>query len=390
MAASSKVSDIAIKLCEIESCQRASATFCHHCKKDVCRRHFNEHADQLVQELNPLADSVNKLREKINSFGIKEYNQKELDKLVQWRDEAVNNINDLYELKKRKLDLLFQDNEEIFLQQTARHMEVINKLTNETANFVEESDVTFEQLLILKRQLHVLEDGINETHSRVVYCDIKPLLIDYTLVLLHSATNNYMRGGTLLCADYQMRLNDFYGNARQKWELIYKGTKDGFCTKDFHRCSDNKGPTMTIIQTKNNNYLFGGYTEIPWDCDGYYKHDPAAFIFSLTNAHAIQPTKFFKKRINTFSVSHGTDRGPHFGGLILGEKHFCDFRISDNAHNYKYSTSDFPAAYIDTTGKGETLFAGEKNFFVGEIEVYRRADESKDKSINKDEYKGDR
>ncbi|CAF1057647.1 unnamed protein product [Adineta steineri] len=384
MAASSKVSDIAIKLCEIESCQRASATLCHHCKKDVCRRHFNEHADQLVQELNPLADNVNKLREKISSFGIKEYKQKELDKLIQWRDEAINNINDLFELKKQKLNLLFQDNEEIFLQQTAGHLEVINKLTNETANFVEESDVTFEQLLILKQQLHALEDRISETHNRLVYCDIKPLLVDYNLVLLHSASNNYMRGGTLLCADYQMRLNDFYGNARQKWELIYKGTKDGFRGEDFHRCSDDKGPTMTIIQTKNNNYLFGGYVKISWGCDNKYKRDSTAFLFTLANAYAIQPTKFSKKFNGTFSVCHDDEIGPHFGGVVRDKEHFCDFQICSNAHKLKQSSSDFPAAYIDTTGKGETLFAGEKNFLVEEIEVYKLADESKDKSENND------
>ncbi|CAF1154722.1 unnamed protein product [Adineta steineri] len=385
MATSSKVTEIDIQPCEIESCQRTSATLCHHCKKNVCRRHFIEHADQLVQELNPLADSINKLREKINSFGIQEYKQKELEKLIRWHDEAINNINDLFELKKQKLDLLFQDNEEIFLQQTAGHLKVINRLTNETANFVEESDVTFEQLQILKQQLHVLEDFVKETHNRLVYCDIKPLLIDYNLVLLQSATNNYMRGGTLLCADYQMRLNDFYGNARQKWEMIYKGTKDSFREQDFHRCSDNKGPTITIIQTKNNNYLFGGYAEIHWDCDGYYKHDPAAFLFTLTNPFGIQPTKFFKNFNGTFALCHAKNRGPHFGGAIRDEKHFCDFLICDNAHKLKYSTSDFPTAYIDTTGKGETLFAGEKNFLVQEIEVYKRKDEDEDKAANENE-----
>ncbi|CAF0927909.1 unnamed protein product [Adineta steineri] len=385
MATSSKVTDIAIKPCEIENCQRTSATFCHHCKKDVCRRHFIEHADQLVQELNPLADSINKLREKISSYGIKEYKQKELDKLIRWHDEAINNINDLFELKKQKLDLLFQDNEEIFLQQTTGHLEGINKLMNETANFVEESDVTFEQLQILKQQLHALEDRISETHNRLVYCDIKPLLIDYTLILLHSATNNYMRGGTLLCADYQMRLNDFYGNARQKWELIYKGTKDGFCAKDFHRCSDNKGHTMTIIQTKNDNYLFGGYAEISWGCDNKYKHDPAAFVFTLTNPHGIQPTKFSKDFNKTFSVGHRENVGPHFGAVVRDGKHFCDFQICDNAHWLAGSTSDFPTAYIDTTGKGETLFAGEKNFLVQEIEVYKRKDEDEDKAANENE-----
>ncbi|CAF3778775.1 unnamed protein product, partial [Rotaria sordida] len=103
-----------------------------------------------------------------------------------------------------------------------------------------------------------------------------------------------MSGGTLLCADYQMKLNDFYGNATQKWQLIYKATKNGFDAEDFHRCADNKGPTMTVIQVGTGDYLFGGYAQISWGSDNKYKADPAAFIFTLTNPHGIQPTKFFK------------------------------------------------------------------------------------------------
>ncbi|CAF3069305.1 unnamed protein product, partial [Rotaria sp. Silwood2] len=76
-----------------------------------------------------------------------------------------------------------------------------------------------------------------------------------------------MHGGTLLCADYQMRLNDFYGNGKQKWELIYKATRDGFGGEDFHRSSDSEGPTMTIIQTVSGGYLFGGYAETSWTSD---------------------------------------------------------------------------------------------------------------------------
>jgi hypothetical protein len=121
LAASPAMTDIALKPCEIESCQRISATLCHHCNKNVCRRHFVEHADQLMQELNPLADSINELGETISSFCVKEYKEKVIDKLIQWRDQAIQNINDLYELTKQKLGLLLQDNEDVFLQRTTSY-----------------------------------------------------------------------------------------------------------------------------------------------------------------------------------------------------------------------------------------------------------------------------
>ncbi len=373
----SEASDHVLKPCEIKSCQRISATLCHHCNKNVCRRHFDDHADQLLQELNPLGDSLNELGQKINSFGVNEFKQQALNKLIQWRDESIRKINDLFGRKKRKLDLLLRDNEEIFLQQTTSHLEVLNTLKNETTAHVQEGDVTFEQLQILKQKLSALQKTVDQTHTRLVYCDIKPLMADYTLVLLHSTGNNYMRGGALLCADYQMRLNDFYGNAQQKWELIYKATRDGFRAEDFHRCCDNKGPTITVIQSKNDNYLFGGYAEISWTGDGYLKKDPAAFLFTLTNPHGIPPSKFSGNPVEGWSVAHVADGGPYFGGVVKDQNPLIDIGLVSNADK-RNSTCSFPSSYLDTTGIGETLFTGTKNFMVKEIEVYTRLVEADD------------
>ena len=389
-ATSSKASNVTLKPCEIENCQRISATLCHHCNKNVCRRHFDEHADQLMQELNVLVDSINELGQDISSFCVKEYKQKTFDKLIQWRDEAIQNINNLYELKRQKFELLVQDNEKVFSERKTRNSAVLHTLKNETTALVKEGDVTFEQLQILKRKLDALEDNVDQAHNRLVYCDIKPLLIDYALILLHSAGNNYMSGSTLLCADYQMKLNDFYGNAKQKWELIYKATRDGFRAEDFHRCCDSKGPTMTIIQSKNDNYLFGGYAQTSWDCDGYYGQDPVAFLFTLANPHNIQPTKFFRKSNERFCVGHSNKCGPCFGGAEKDEKKFDDIEISTNANQNRNSVCSFPSSYTDTTGMGEILFTGTKNFMVEEIEVFKRLDEmGEGDDDDKDEVDGD-
>lgn len=373
-AVPSTESDVALKVCEIESCQRISTTLCHHCNKNVCRRHFNEHADQLVQELNPLADFINKLGERITSFCLEEYKQTLLDKLTHWLDECIKSIHEFHDLKKNTLNRLFQDKEEVFAQRTPSHLKILETLKDYTTDLLKEEDVTFDQLKILKRRLSALEDDINKTHSWIG-CDPKPLLLDNGLLPIYSRVNSFMAPGTLLSIDNQTKLNEFYGTPKQTWELIYKAARDGFSGQDFHHCSDNKGPTMTIIQSKNDHYLFGGYAEISWTRCGVYKCDPAAFLFTLTNPHGIEPTKFFQKSDGKRSIGHAKADGPCFGGLVDDQKkHFRDIWICTNANNSETSTSDFPVSYIDTTDKGETLFTGAKNFMVEEIEVYKRLD----------------
>src|SRR3978361_1162137 len=69
-------------------------------------------------------------------------------------------------------------------------------------------------------------------------------------------------------------------------------SSDGFQAAKFHQRCDNKGPTLTIIRSHPNNYLFGGYTPLSWDSSNIYKNSPEGFIFTLTNPHGIPPTKY--------------------------------------------------------------------------------------------------
>jgi hypothetical protein len=121
---------------------------------------------------------------------------------------------------------------------------------------------------------------------------------------------------------------------------------------------------MTIIQS-NNNYLFGGYTSIPWTSDGSYKNDTTAFLFTLTNPHNIQPTKYLIKPANTGNaVRHYGSYGPTFG-------HGDDIQLADGSNSNNSSYTNFPHAYTDTTGQGNNTFTGARNFTTADIEVFQ-------------------
>ena len=50
------------------------------------------------------------------------------------------------------------------------------------------------------------------------------------------------------------------------YSLLYRASADGKAPDDFHRCCDNKGPTLVLI--KSGEYIFGGYTSQSWESPG--------------------------------------------------------------------------------------------------------------------------
>ena len=150
-----------------------------------------------------------------------------------------------------------------------------------------------------------------------------------------------------------------------KMELLYRSSRDGTKSQNFHEKCDNQGPTICLYKNEKG-YIFGGYASISWTNNGNgYKRAPDCFIFTLTNIHETEPTKF-KFKGTSDSVYHNYDHGAHFGGDI---KIFNDFSNQD-------SRSQFPDDYEDTLNKGKSIFTGDLNnnnyeFKVKEIEVFK-------------------
>jgi hypothetical protein len=165
--------------------------------------------------------------------------------------------------------------------------------------------------------------------------------------------------------EFSLKLLEWSGYKKMK--LLFRGTRDGMNVQSFHNKCDNNGETITLIQNDKGN-IFGGYASISWtNNSGNYFSAPDSFIFTLTNIYNTEPTKFNNKNDGK-EVCHNKDYGPLFG---VG----CDILISSdfvNGNNY----STFPSSYIDTLGKGKSIFTGntdnnkEKIKFI-EVEVFK-------------------
>ena len=134
---------------------------------------------------------------------------------------------------------------------------------------------------------------------------------------------------------------------------IYKASKDGATGGDFHRCCDNKGPTVTLIES-TNGYIFGGYITITWEGPSSWTqkgNDENAFVFSVNNKckYPIQD--------KSYVIYNQKDYGPNFGSndIYIKKSFFNDNSTSSTTQYYNFSPKNV---------------AGDTNFKVKELEVY--------------------
>ena len=66
-------------------------------------------------------------------------------------------------------------------------------------------------------------------------------------------------------AFYKSQLHEFLTPAvgsNPRWVLCYRASTHGWAGSTFHSRCDGKRDTVTIIKT--GQYVFGGYTDLPW------------------------------------------------------------------------------------------------------------------------------
>ncbi|PKC75333.1 hypothetical protein RhiirA1_528871 [Rhizophagus irregularis] len=51
------------------------------------------------------------------------------------------------------------------------------------------------------------------------------------------------------------------------FELLYRASRDGFSSTNFHNLCDNKGSTIIICKLKDNGTIIGGYNPNSWNCN---------------------------------------------------------------------------------------------------------------------------
>jgi hypothetical protein len=153
-----------------------------------------------------------------------------------------------------------------------------------------------------------------------------------------------------------------------KWSLLYRGTRDGFGSDDFHSKCDGHSNTLTLLKAKQTSFIFGGFASVVWDNSMKFKSDPNAFLFSLTNKDNTPVKMNIDLNYEDRAILCDSELGPTFG---------FDINVVNNANTSIDSYSKLGDSYSHPqykfgTKEAETFLAGSKYFQLDEIEVYEK------------------
>jgi hypothetical protein len=156
--------------------------------------------------------------------------------------------------------------------------------------------------------------------------------------------------------------------------LLYRATRDGFGTNDFHSRCDGKAGTVTVVKSESG-HVFGGVLGTAWTscCKGGHTRTEQAFLFGIrTHGSPFTPEMFPIKSGGSNAAYNGNGHLPFFG-----REFGYDLHILADAHIRTDSYSNFGGAYTLPDGivfgsdAAEQYFAGTHSFRVAEVEVFQ-------------------
>jgi len=139
---------------------------------------------------------------------------------------------------------------------------------------------------------------------------------------------------------------------------LYVASEDGDTATEFHSACDDKGPTVTIVESRKGN-VFGGYSDISWTSATGYVSSSNTFLFRLR-------PNMQRYDVQTGRKAYAIYQNPSYGP-IFGYSH--DLRIANSALRTIDSYSNGGNTYVFPSSSSYELNDGTKNFQVKDYVV---------------------
>ncbi|RHZ44046.1 hypothetical protein Glove_768g9 [Diversispora epigaea] len=127
-------------------------------------------------------------------------------------------------------------------------------------------------------------------------------------------------------------------NIPYEFELILRGTRDGFAPQTFWDICHGHACTVVLVKVKGTDEIIGGYNPLAWDnsnIDDEWMETKDSFIFSLKDGNIqnsiLSRVKKPDSAIGNRSKSHQKEGGPYFGDFwMYSEK--SDFTLDNGCY----------------------------------------------------------
>ena len=249
--------------------------------------------------------------------------------------------NLIKEIKYLKNKIIELEKEINILKEKKEYNELIEemKLIKEENN---KKDLVIEELLNWKKNIE--KESENKKNSKKIKFNIDSKIIE--------------KKSELDFIVNELKNKDQFFNNNISFKLIYRGTRDGHLSSDFHKKCDGFDKTIILIKTQKG-LKFGGYITYGWgSSEDYVDDDEDCFSFSISLRAIYYP------RERKFKYYFSKDYGPSFSvfGLEnnLFEKSSLNIDIKEEANSF----------FIGFTSDYE-INGGEKEFQVEELEVFQ-------------------
>jgi hypothetical protein len=131
--------------------------------------------------------------------------------------------------------------------------------------------------------------------------------------------NNLIISYISKCIDKRVIIDNKFSQIRElylpyKFELLLRGSRDGFTPKKFHTLCDDKSNTVTFIKVKGTEEIIGGYNPLIWKSSDSWGETKDSFIFSFKNSHNLFKDAIISNVKNIENaINYSKCRGPYFG-----------------------------------------------------------------------------
>ena len=295
----------------------------------------NEKKDKLKENIKILEDFSNNLQQSINEL------KKIIEKVEKDKEAIKLNIQKTF---TKLRNILNEREDKLLLEVDQKYNELF---FNE--NIVKNSEKLPKKIKISleKGKLIANEWNNNQLNFLIYNC----LNIEKNIKNINEINENIKKFNNSKI-EFDENLIKLWLNGRNyKPELLFRKTRDGSSTKEFHNKCDNKGTTIVFIET-TKGYKFGGYTELQWDISNKLKKDKSTFIFSFNKKQKYIAIK------DSDSIYCSNSEGPRFGSSIYPEIYIPNSLNKGESYNGTFLSS-------------RELTNGEQYWDIKELEVYK-------------------